>query len=115
MPDYLLLIYEDENRRENAEPETLADVLAWHGTFAEKYGTSIRGGHALQPTATATCVRHDLDGGVTVTDGAFAETKEAMGGYYLIEAADLDEALRMAKDVPAPFGGVEIRPIRIFA
>ena len=50
MPDYLLLIYEDENRWENAGPETLADVLAWHGTFAEKYGTSIRGGHALQPT-----------------------------------------------------------------
>ena len=115
MPDYLLLIYEDENRCENAGPETLADVLAGHGAFAEKHGTSIRGGHALQPTATATCVRHDLDGGVTVTDGAFAETKEAMGGYYLIEAADLDEALRMAKDVPAPFGGVEIRPIRIFA
>ena len=115
MPDYLLLIYEAENRWENAGPETLADVLAGHGTFAEKQGTSIRGGHALQPTATATCVRHDLDGGVTVTDGAFAETKEAMGGYYLIEAADLDEALRMAKDVPAPFGGVEIRPIRIFA
>ena len=63
MPNYLLLIYEDENGWENAGPETLADVLAWHGTFAEKYGTSIRGGHALQPTATATCVRHDLDGG----------------------------------------------------
>ena len=63
MPDYLLLIYEDENRWENAGPETLADVLAGHGAFAEKHGTSIRGGHALQPTATATCVRHDLDGG----------------------------------------------------
>ena len=49
------------------------------------------------------------------TDGAFAETKEALGGYYLIEAADLDEALALAKQVPAPFGGVEVRPIRTFA
>ncbi len=45
-----------------------------------------------------------------VTDGPFAETKEALGGYYLIEAADLDEALALAKQVPAPFGGVEVRP-----
>jgi hypothetical protein len=114
MPKYLLLIYEDEDRWENAGPETLGDVLAGHKAFREKHGTSIRGGHALQPTATATSIRHDLDGGVTVTDGAFTETKEAMGGYYLIEAADLDEVLRIAKDLPAPFGGVEIRPIRIF-
>jgi hypothetical protein len=114
MPEYLLLIYEDEHGWENARPETLGEVLAGHQAFSEKHGTSIRGGEALQPTATATCIRHDLDGGVTVTDGAFAETKEAMGGYYLVEAADLDEALRIAKDVPAPFGGIEIRPIRIF-
>jgi hypothetical protein len=50
-----------------------------------------------------------------VTDGAFAETKEALGGYYLVEAADLDEALALAKQVPMPFGGVEVRPIRTFA
>ncbi len=50
----------------------------------------------------------------TATDGPFAETKEALGGYYLIEAADLDEALAVAKQVPAPFGGVEVRPVRTF-
>jgi hypothetical protein len=51
---------------------------------------------------------------MTITDGAFAETKEALGGYYLIEAADLDEAMAIAKQVPTPFGGVEVRPIRTF-
>jgi hypothetical protein len=113
MPEYLLLIYEDEDRWEDAEPEKIGEVLAAHTAFGEKYRTAIRGGHALQPTASATSVRRDLNG-VTVTDGAFAETKEAMGGYYLIEAADLDEALRIAKEVPAPFGGIEIRPVRYF-
>jgi hypothetical protein len=66
----------------------------------------------LQPSATATSVRRDASGRVTVTDGAFAETKEALGGYYVIEADDLDEALAVAKQVPAPFGGVEVRPVR---
>jgi len=47
-----------------------------------------------------------------VTDGPFAEAKEALGGFYLVEAADLDEALELAKQVPAPFGGVEVRPVR---
>ena len=56
-------------------------------------------------------MRPDGAGGFTVTDGPFAETKEALGGYYLIEAADLDEAIAIAKQVPAPFGGVEVRPI----
>ena len=49
-------------------------------------------------------------GGFTITDGAFAETKEALGGYYLVEAADLDEAIAMAKEIPCPAGGVEVRP-----
>jgi hypothetical protein len=47
-----------------------------------------------------------------MTDGPFAETKEALGGYYVIDAADLDQALAIAKQVPAPFGGVEVRPVR---
>jgi hypothetical protein len=67
------------------------------------------GGAALQPTGTATSVR-----GSEVTDGPFAETKEALGGYYLIEAADLDEAIAVAKQVPAPYGGVEVRPVMVF-
>ncbi|MGO9910134.1 MAG: YciI family protein, partial [Acidimicrobiales bacterium] len=53
-------------------------------------------------------------GSFTVTDGPFAETKEALGGYYLVEAADLDEAIAIAKQVPARYGGVEVRPIMVF-
>jgi len=82
-----------------------------HLVFQEKHGGSLRGGNALQSTSTATSVRTGPAGSPTVTDGPFAETKEALGGYYLIEAADLDEALAIAKDVPAPNGGVEVRPI----
>ena len=80
-----------------------------HGRFAEQIvelGAKMLGGDALQPTPTATSIRGDL-----VTDGPFAETKEALGGYYLIEAADLDQALAVAKLCPAPFGGVEVQPI----
>ena len=64
-----------------------------HADFAAANGAALRGGDALQPTATATSIRHDSSGEVTVTDGAFAETKEALGGFYLIEAGDLDAAI----------------------
>ena len=49
-----------------------------------------------------------------VTDGPFAETKESLGGFYVIEAPDLDAAIRIAQDIPMPFGGIEVRPIRVF-
>ena len=75
----------------------------------EKLGGTLLGGKALQPTATATTIRADV-----VTDGPFAETKEALGGYYLIEAADLDQALEIGKVCPAPYGSVEVRPIWSF-
>ena len=65
---------------------------------------------ALQPTGTATSVR----GGSEVTDGPFVETKEALGGYYLIDAPDLDTALAIGKLCPARFGGVEVRPVMTF-
>ena len=114
MAEYLLLIYEEETRSEHVEPDTFNEMMAGHREFGEKYHASIRGGNALQPTSTATSVRRDTSGSMSVTDGAFVETKEALGGYYLVEASDLDEALRMAKEIPAPFGGVEVRPIRVF-
>ncbi|MDB5065218.1 MAG: YCII-related protein, partial [Chloroflexi bacterium] len=85
-----------------------------HMRFGEANSASIRGGDALQPTSTATSLRHEPSGEITVTDGAFAETKEALGGYYVIEAADLDEAIAVAKQVPARFGGVEVRPVMVF-
>lgn len=113
MPEYLVLIYEDESRWENPEPDQFDQIMAGHQAFGDKHAKALRGGNALQPTSTATSIRAD-GSGFAVTDGAFAETKEALGGYYLIDAADLDEALRIAKDIPAPFGGVEVRPIRTF-
>jgi len=109
--EYLILIYQDESDpfwRDEANGESL---MKEHMAFGEKHGAALRGGNALHPTASATSVRHGIGGKVAVTDGAFVETKEALGGYYLIEAANLDEALAIAKDVPAPNGGVEVRPI----
>jgi hypothetical protein len=73
----------------------------------------LAGGNALQGAHTATSIRPEGNG-FSVTDGPFLETKEALGGYYLVEAADLHEAIAIAKDVPMPFGGVEVRPIQVF-
>ena len=109
MSQYLILIYEDEAFYASASPEQLGQVLEAHNRFAEQVGelgATMLGGNALQPTVTATSIRDDV-----VTDGPFAETKEALGGYYLIEAADLDQALAVAKRCPAGAGGVEVRPI----
>ena len=114
MAEYLVLIYEDEAGYQNGGEEAWQQAMKEHTAFAEACGPSIRGGNALQPVSTATSIRRDSSGKVAVTDGPFAETKEAIGGYYLIEAADLDEALKIAKQVPALFGGVELRPVMVF-
>jgi hypothetical protein len=107
MAEYLVLIYEDESGFESADPALFEQMMKDHNTFGENNGPSLRGGNALMPSGTATSIR-----GGSITDGPFAETKEALGGYYVIEAADLDEAIAIAKQVPAPLGGVEVRPIR---
>lgn len=114
MSQYLILIYEDESAWANAGETQAGQIMADHATFGEKNATALRGGNALEPTTTATSLRSDGAGGFSVTDGAFAEAKEALGGYYVVEAADLDEAVAIAKQVPAVFGGVEVRPIRVF-
>jgi hypothetical protein len=110
MAEYLVLIYGDESASERPAPG--AEMTEGHRRFGERHAAAIRGGNALQPSDTATSLRGDGAGGFTITDGAFAETKEALGGYYLLEAADLDEAIAMAKEIPAPSGGVEVRPVR---
>ncbi len=115
MAEYLVLIYEDEAGWENADADTTDRILTEHRAFVAGHGQALRGGHALEPVATATTLRRDATGEMVITDGPFAETKEALGGFYLIDAADLDEALGIARRVPAPFGGVEVRPIRTFA
>ena len=114
MSQYLVLIYDDENAWANASQEQVGAIHAGHGAFAENNPTAMVGGNALQATSTATSIRPDGAGDFTVTDGPFAETKEALGGYYLIEAADLDEAIAVAKQVPVISGGLEVRPIMVF-
>jgi hypothetical protein len=114
MAQYLILIYDDEANWAGAGPELFNEVMNGHNTFGEANKAALRGGNALQPTSTSTSIRQNGAGNFTVTDGPFVETKEALGGYYLIEAADLDEATAIAKQVPAPFGGVEVRPIMVF-
>lgn len=109
MAQYLILIYETEDAYVHASAAELEDIRQAHVRFSEQVGTqggAILGGNALQPTATATSIRNDI-----VTDGPFVETKEALGGYYLIDASDLDQALAISKLCPAPHGGVEVRPI----
>ncbi len=112
MAQYLILIYEDEAQYAAASAEVLGEVMQAHNDFAaqvEQHGAKLLGGNALQPTGTATSVR-----GPEVTDGPFVETKEALGGYYLVDAPDLDAALAVAKLCPARFGGVEVRPVMVF-
>src|SRR6476661_3951524 len=111
--NYLLLIYADESERESSSP---ADGQAMHEAyrkFTEDIAESgvLRAGDALEPVAMATTVRV-RNGEVVVTDGPFAETKEQLGGYYLIECADLDAAIEIAARVPgAVAGSIEIRPV----
>jgi hypothetical protein len=111
---YLILIYGDEAALDAAGPDAMAATLAGHRAFVEANRAAVLGGEALERTGSATSVRRDDRGGFVVTDAPFAETKEALGGYYLVEAADLDEALALARQVPAPSGGVEVRPVRTF-
>ena len=114
MPQYLILIYEDEAAWASAGQEGLDQAMKEHMAFGENHAAVLRGGNALEPTGAATSIRKDSSGGLAVTDGPFAETKEVLGGYYMVEAANLDEAIAVAKQVPAPFGGVEVRPVRVF-
>ncbi|MGS2805148.1 YciI family protein [Nocardia sp. MW-W600-9] len=114
MSQYLVLIYGDEAAYAALSPTEFDDVLSAHRTFQQVAGDANLGGHALQPTGTATSIRRTADGEVVITDGPFAEAKEALGGYYLLEAPDLDAAIALAAQVPAPVGGIEIRPIKVF-
>ena len=111
---YLLLIYMDEARYASmSEAESQADMANW-GEYTQQIteaGAS-PGGEALQPTSTATTVRDD-GGKPMVTDGPFAETKEQLGGYYLLDVANLDAAIEWAHKCPAAkYGSIELRPIR---
>ena len=91
-----------------------AEELAEYLQFGDHHRDHIRGGEALYPTSTATVIRVQgaRGGDVVTTDGPYAETKEALTGFYLLEAADLDEAIRIASELPAAWdGAVELRPV----
>src|SRR6266702_2338989 len=97
MSQYLVLIYQDE--RALAEPVAGQGMMQAHQEFMRHNAAALAGGNALERGHTGTSIRPDGAGGFVVTDGPFAETKEQLGGYYLIEAADLDAALAIAKQV----------------
>jgi hypothetical protein len=109
---YLCLIYENEQSWANASKDKIDAMMGEYMAFSDdirKSGHYV-GGNGLQPTATATTVRV-RNGKVSTTDGPFAETKEQLGGYYLIEAKDLNDAIQVAGRIPgAKYGCVEIRP-----
>src|SRR4051794_1556642 len=112
---YALLIYEDESFWQTAPPEQLGKMMAGYGAFGQEAGERIVGGEALQPTATATTVTV-RDGERLLTDGPFAETREQLGGFYVVEAGSLDEALDLAAKIPgAASGRVEVRPVMRFS
>src|SRR5262245_50402872 len=113
---YMILIYGDETDLMDASPEDQATgAKAWidYTQWLQDAGGHIAG-DALHPTASATTLRFDAEGKTLTTDGPFAETKEQLGGYYLLECDDLDQAIAAASKMPLRNGSVEIRPVMQF-
>lgn len=109
---YMLLIYESEAGAGEPDP---SELEKWFTLTEEMQEAGILvAGDALQPTPTATTVRVN-DGRTVTSDGPFAETKEQLGGYYIVDVPDLDEAIRWAAKMPnAPRGSIEVRPVMEF-
>jgi hypothetical protein len=110
---YALLICTDESADAALGPDEVATRFAAYQAFGEEMGARgvLAGGERLRPTTDATTVRV-RDGEVLTSDGPFAETKEQMGGFYLVECKDLDEAIEVAAKIPgARNGSIEVRPI----
>ena len=113
---YLLMIYSDENIQKNMKPDEMGAYMGAYKSFTENIakGGNLVAGDALQASNTATSVSV-RDGKTITTDGPFIETKEQLGGYYLVEAKDLDEAVEIASRIPtAKHGTIEVRPIMVF-
>ena len=113
---YLCLIYDDEKMWPSMTKAETDVIMGEYFAFTEavKKSGHYLGGNALLPTSTATSVRV-RQGKTATTDGPFAETKEQLGGYYLIEARDLNDAIQVAARIPgAKTGTVEVRPIQVF-
>lgn len=120
MPRYAALIYEPAANEGQGSPDDWAKIMAEYTAFGTEAGAAgvIGGGEALQPTATATTihVKGGKGGEVVMSDGPFAETKEVLGGFYLLDCADLDDAVRWAAKIPGAWHGrVEVRPVIDFS
>ena len=114
---YLCLIYDDEKKLAGMSKGEGDAFMGEYGAFTESVKSSghYLGGNPLQPVQTATTIR-SRNGKVSTTDGPFAETKEQLGGYYLIEAKDLNEAIQVASRIPSvKTGSIEVRPIMVFS
>ena len=114
---YLCLIYSDEKQWDTMSEAEMNAVMGEYFAFTDdiKKSGHYVAGDALKPTATATSVRV-RNGKLSTTDGPFAETKEQLGGYYLIEARDLNDAIQVAARIPsARMGTVEVRPIEVYS
>ncbi|MCA8961311.1 MAG: YciI family protein [Planctomycetes bacterium] len=110
---YMLLINSEESYYETVTEQEIGELMAAYGKFSQELAESgaLVSGERLQPVATATTVRV-RDGKTLTTDGPFAETKEQMGGFYMIDVENLDDAIAWAARVPsATYGSVEIRPV----
>lgn len=110
---YICLIYDDEKAYESLPQEQVDAVMGEYFDLSDALAGSgqLIAAEALQPVSSATVVRV-RNGRLSTTDGPYAETKEQLGGFYLVEAKDLDEAIRIAGRIPsARFGSIEVRPI----
>jgi hypothetical protein len=113
---YLLLIYRNEAQQGQMAPADYQKLLAEYSAYTQSIVQSghFKAGDGLQPTKTATTVRV-RDGKTLATDGPFAETREQLGGYYLVEARDLNAAIELAARIPgARDGSIEVRPVMIY-
>jgi len=114
MAKYLILILGDEQQWQAMSPQEEQRLGEGHRAFRVAAGVGVLDGQQLEPPAVATTLRGDLSGAVTITDGPFLETKEAVGGYYLLEATDLDQVIALAKQLPElsmSHCAIEIRPV----
>jgi hypothetical protein len=113
---YLLMVYRNDAEFDKMDAAARKNVTAEYGAFTQSIIQSghFKAGDGLQPTSTATTVRV-RDGKTLTTDGPFAETREQLGGYYLVEAKDLDAALAIAARIPgAKTGSIEVRPVMVY-
>jgi hypothetical protein len=109
---YLLLIYDEEKLWNRMSQAQIGAVMERWGAFHQEIEQSgvVKNSNRLQPVSAATTLKVAKGDAVT-TDGPFAETKEQLGGYYLIDVPDLDAALQWARKIPIPEGSIEVRPI----